>query len=639
MRNVLKKTLSFALIVAVLLSFAVSVSADNTDNSGGGLLLFSDSVNLNIVVDSDCSKTELYAANVLKDYFKKMTGREPSLMKGSYDRLSNYIAIGSAEFTGLSQPAENGYIIVSDANGVRIACAGNKGASRGAYRFLEKYCGCHWYAYDCVVVPEKAEITVPSDINISYSPFFEYGECDTTSSRNAEFNVANGGSGGCYCAIPDEMGGTVKYISNFCHTLSTQYCAASKYYEEHPEYFALRDSKRVPDQLCLTNPDVVEIVKKEVAATIASNYNPDGGLQIISLTQNDNYQFCECEKCKDLDDANGSHAGTMVTFANQVAETVKNYTNIAIDTFAYQYTRTVPTNVIPADNVIIRLCSIECCFGHPLNDPDCKDNVNFMSDLTGWGKICNRVYVWDYVNNYRDTTNIFGNFGVLQSNVQTFYENGVKGLYEEGNYYIGSSDAEFGELKTYLLTRLIDNPYCDIEAEMDGFLEAYYGSGWQNIKEFIQIITDAAVTDTQHLGIYQRGNISLPGMSNADVKKCDKLWENAKSSEMTDFQKAKLHRSEISWRIWKSFHKKSEFSRWQFFHKWIKANDDLYNDMKELGIVQMGEGDISRYLSDIEILHYLYTPEVWIKGCDERAIVKLNDIAVKLFNFFDSFCK
>ena len=37
-----------------------------------------------------------------------------------------------------------------------------------------------------------------------------------------------------------------------------------------------------------------------------------------------------------------------------------------MDTLAYRYTRQAPKTIKPADNVIIRLCSIECCFSHPL---------------------------------------------------------------------------------------------------------------------------------------------------------------------------------------------------------------------------------------------------------------------------------
>ena len=82
----------------------------------------------------------------------------------------------------------------------------------------------------------------------------------------------------------------------------------------------------------------------------------------------------------------------------------------------------------------------------------------------------------------------------------------VKGVYEEGNYYIADCDAEFGELRTYLLAQLLKDPYIDYEAEMYGYLEAVYGPGGKHIGEFIEIITDHAVTDRKHLGIYQKAD-------------------------------------------------------------------------------------------------------------------------------------
>lgn len=636
----MKKLMSVLLVASLLCMVPVGTMPAFANEEKPQLTLYSDSVRPEIFVEADCPETDTFAAAVISDYFNRMTGYKPNVTVGDYSGKTGYIAIGSPQFVSLDTPAVNGYIIKSDSKGVRIARAGNKGAARGAYRFLEKYCDCHWYAGDCIVVPNKDIISVPTDIDINYKPFFEYGECDTNSSRVPEFNVANGGSGGVYCAVPEVMGGTVSYISSFCHTLATQFCSADTYFKTHPEYFALHNGKRSSQQLCLTNPDTYNIVLNEVKSLLNSKYDPNAPLQIISLTQNDSGaegDYCECPACKALDDQNGSHAGSMINFVNKIAAEVKkmNYDNVAIDTFAYRYTRTCPTSIKPLDNVIVRLCSIECCFGHPICDKSCKQNVEFMSDLEKWGKICDRVYVWDYVNNYNQTTSIFANFGVLQSNVQTFYENGVKGVYEEGNYYIANCDSEFGELKTYLLTRLIDNPYCDLDAETDGFLKAYYGPGWENIKEFIGIITKHAATPLRHLGIYQNAEISLPGMSIFEIRKCNKLWQNAKEMGGTQLQQNRVKRSEISWRVWKAFNKKCEFSRLRFFYYWMKANDDLYNDMKNAGVIMLGEGGESRILSDIEVLHYIYVPGCWSKNYENRSICKYNDTAVKIFNYFD----
>ena len=74
-----------------------------------------------------------------------------------------------------------------------------------------------------------------------------------------------------------------------CHTLSTVFCAADKYYESHPEYFALHNGDRVPSQLCLTNDKVYDIVLEEVFDVLRSEkYDPNADLQIISLSQADN---------------------------------------------------------------------------------------------------------------------------------------------------------------------------------------------------------------------------------------------------------------------------------------------------------------------------------------------------------------
>lgn len=74
------------------------------------------------------------------------------------------------------------------------------------------------------------------------------------------------------------------------------------------------------------------------------------------------------------------------------------------------------------------------------------------------------------MNNFATTLGIFPNFNVLQPNLQIFAEHGVKGVYEEGNFYINACDTEFGELKSYLLSRLLRDPYCDAKQEKMDFI-------------------------------------------------------------------------------------------------------------------------------------------------------------------------
>ncbi len=627
----MKKGLCVFLILAVIIAaFPISVFAAQAEFDVKSSV---------IVIGADANKTDTYAANRLKYYLDKITGTNIPVVPDSSAVAQNEISVGNTNRTqaDLSTLDDGGYIITSTTDKVVISGAGNKGTINGVYAFLEKYCGCHWYETQVTVIPENADLSVPANINIKYEPFFEYTETDTASSRDAEFSLANGLNGGVYRTLTEEQGSAVSYLGTFCHTLSTFYCKSEKYFDTHPEYYALHDGKRVPNQLCLTNSAVIDIVTKEVLDVLKTSHNPNASIQIVSLTQHDNQDYCQCKNCAAIDNENGSQSGTMITFVNTIAQRVKaagSYENVVFDTFAYQYTRKAPTKVVPRSDVVVRLCSIECCFGHTLDNPDCKENAAFMKDLSDWGKICNRIYIWDYVNNYYETVCLFPNFNVLQRNVQIFYENNVKGVYEEGNYYISESDGEFGELRTYLLSKLMQNPYLDYSSEMNGYLEAVYGPGGKYIREFIDIISEHAVTKNKHLTIYQHAKDTLYNMKNSDIKQCDALWEKAKDAAQTEDQLNQLLRSELCWRYWKCANRKSEFSRWQFPYLWMNENQQLYNDFIKMGVKRLSEGN-NRYLSDCDLLYLFREPIKWTKLYDEPIWDFLNPLAVDLYEFLE----
>jgi hypothetical protein len=327
----------------------------------------------------------------------------------------------------------------------------------------------------------------------------------------------------------------------------------------------------------------------------------------------------------------------MLTFVNEIAARIKaagNYDNVAIDTFAYQYTRKAPTNVIPRDDVIIRLCSIECCFGHTLDNPTCKANAEFMQDLEEWSKICDRLYIWNYNLNCDESINIYANFGVLQRDVQVFYEHNVKGIYQQGVYYIDESDGEFAEMRTYLLSKLMQNPYLDYDEEMLGYLNGVYGPGGKYLKEFIDIVTDHAVTDSKHLYLEEDSRYSLPGMTNNDVKRCDELWELAISEAENEDQLNQILRSELCWRYWKCSNMCSEFSLLQHPYLWMKARKDLYNDFVKFGVTRMGERP-KHELSGNDLRLFTRRIYTWITLYDEPIWDAISPYAVAFYNLLE----
>ena len=275
----------------------------------------------------------------------------------------------------------------------------------------------------------------------------------------------------------------------------------------------------------------------------------------------------------------------MITFVNRIAHAVKEegYDNVVFDTLAYMHTRKAPSAVIPEDSVIIRLCTFECCFSHAIDDSGCPENIELMKDLEDWSGICNNMYIWDYTTNYAFTLGIFPDFHVLQKNLQCFYEHGIRGVYEEGNYYIHLCDTEFGDLRTYLISKLLEDPYCDYEAEMLDFCNYYYGKGGEYIKAVIDEIT---AKTKGHVTIYSSMTESF-SIEEEAAEKIDYLWDMANNAAKNSDAISSIERSKLSWRYVKAALGLREFSGTLEENK--PEREALYNDLISHDVAMISE--------------------------------------------------
>lgn len=474
-----------------------------------------------------------------------------------------------------------GYTIAAEGENPVIAGANAAQTMRGVYGFLRDVCGARMFTAGAVTYPAKLP-KIPADLSLSYTPPFEVTETDWFSPKHTDYALWNGLTGTVYRPLPAEAGG-VAYVTPMAHTMTKTFCAADTYFAAHPEYFALRHGKRTKTQLCLSNPDVLRVVTDEVLALLREKHDPASPLQILSLSQADNLGFCRCPACRKTDRKHGSHAGTVLAFVNAVARAVKEagYDNVVVETLAYQYSRTPPRGIRPEKNVAVRLCTIECCFSHPLADPACKPNAAFAVDLRGWAAICDRLYVWDYGANYGHFAGLFPNFHVLAPNMRFFAENGVKGVYAEGNYTLKAPDTAFGELRAYLLTCLFRDPFCDLAAERAAFLQAVYGNGGQAVGEFLDFVCDNA--KTRHLGIFQPMRRTLR-LTARDVTRCDAWWDEAEAQAGDNAET--VRRSRLCFRYWKMKNRRGEF-RNPFSAR--RRREALFQDLAAAGMTRLSE--------------------------------------------------
>lgn len=474
-----------------------------------------------IVVTRGATLSVLHAAEELRSFLGQISGAAFKIAFDDVKQTAREILIGgSSHLTALGVNIDiaalglEGFKLCTAGETLVIAGSDKRGCLYGVYTFLEDYLGCRFFTEDVTVIPKRSAVYLP-EINDTQIPALEYRESYFKDYWDGDFYArlkCNGNSG-----LLTEMHGYKMEYCHFVHSFNAL-VPPEKYFNEHPEYFSEVNGERIKDytQLCLTNPDVLEIAKKTVRQWIIDN--PDAA--IISVSQNDWHNFCTCENCRAIDDYEGSHAGTLINFVNKIAESIEEeFPHIAIDTLAYQYTRKPPLHVRPKKNVIVRLCSIECCFSHPLSECD----IDFKADLIGWSKVCGRLHIWDYVVNFAHTLSPFPNVRVLQPNIKFFIEHNVTGIFEEGN----NSDRESGEfnaLKQYILAKLLWNPDYDVNCGIAEFMNAYYGMAATEVLRYFELIHDQITPDI-HMHIYDPPRTAY--LSEAMLNKADKIFDRA----------------------------------------------------------------------------------------------------------------
>ena len=441
-----------------------------------------------IVIPDKAAPQETFAANDLAAILEQMTGKRLAVVAEGALKDQTPILVGRCETAlqklGVAVDFEKLGLegIAIETRGPALVLAGGKrGVLYAVYTFLEDSCGCRWFTPDCSTIPAEGTIEV-GDLKVRHVPPLEYRATDYPCSRPADWAVRNK-INGTQTDLDELRGGKVSY-SHFVHTFS-EIIDPAKEFARHPEYFSEVKGKRTGDnsQLCLTNPEVLEIAKKTVREWIAKAPQAT----IFSVSQNDCFNFCECKNCKALADQEGSQAGPLIAFVNAIADDIaKDHPDKTIDTLAYQWGRKPPKTIRPRPNVCVRLCSIECCFAHPLDV--CETNKTFVDDIKGWNKLCNRLYIWDYVIDYSHSIMPFPNLRVLKPNIRFFVANGVKGIYEEACYFTKGS--ELAELRTYMMAKALWNPDADTDKAMGEFLAAYYGPAAAPVRKYLDLINN-----------------------------------------------------------------------------------------------------------------------------------------------------
>uniref|UniRef100_UPI003217468C DUF4838 domain-containing protein n=1 Tax=uncultured Draconibacterium sp. TaxID=1573823 RepID=UPI003217468C len=413
-----------------------------------------------IVIDENPSETIKHAATELQNYLEKIASVTLSVT------TENKVSGNKKQITLFEDntlPSEHTISIKTDGDNLSISGGNAQSTLYAVYEFLESQLGCKWYSPDVEKIPQLKTVSLNLPLNYVYTPEI------TTRTMHSKLYYENTGFADKQKVTHEAF---PKYVPTArVHTFH-RFVPEQDFYKKHPEYYALRGTERRHTQLCLTNADVLQIVKDSVRAYF--NRYPDAS--VISVSSNDNTQYCECENCKKVDEEEGAHSGTMIRFVNEVA---REFPDKQISTLAYQYTRK-PCKTKPLDNVLITLCSIECDRSAPIEEK-CSD---FAEDLMGWKEFSNNIRIWDYTTQFTNFLAPFPNIHTLQPNIQFFRNNHAKWIFEQHSH----NPSELFELRSYLTAKLLWNPDLDADAIITEFVNGYYEEAGVYVKNYIDAI-------------------------------------------------------------------------------------------------------------------------------------------------------
>ncbi len=542
-----------------------------------------------IIISATANQTEEYAAQVLQENIKKATQATLDIKTDNTKEKKNEIIIGETkrgedDDVDFASLGEEGYTLKTVGYDLVIAANNKRGVIYGVYAYLEAL-GFRYYTAECENIPEESDVFVPEELDVTFVPELNYREISFNHimyDANAPFAVSKGINGTfqrASLATSSQYGGGNGYMQTYntaanrrdglVHTIGFwAYESLITYNDgQFADMFMIDENgERSAKQICFTSQTAVDFIAGKVNFSIEQNRANGTATKIISVSSNDNAEYCRCENCAAAEAQYGSF-GMVVNFVNQVADIVgRAYPDIMLEALRYgHYTTWEKDSVFARDNVSIRYVGQfgmedsnqgAAGTGSHLNGGNGDPTIfnKQLEELALMGEISKSVNVYLRVKQPTDLFVLEGDFYAYWHIINAISKHNVTGIYCEGEYW--SATAEFGEFRTYLLCKLMMNPSMSFEEykwHMSNFLTAYYGEAAPYLQGYIDYLCDNAIGYTNNYWNGQYGTNTLGskedgapfGLTKALLNTLNAFFDNAEKEVVGEYyirvRNARMH--------------------------------------------------------------------------------------------------
>lgn len=538
----MKKFLSILLAVLAAFLFACNKPSDvNPPDKGdnGKVIYKNDAIIENgksdykIVIDKDESDKVSFASQELQLFLEESTGVRLPIIDDEdveYSKDSKYISIGNTVLTsGVNVPVSDlnysGYAIKTVGKSVFIKGSSAHGSLQGVYAFLRKTLNYEFYAQDVYTIDKTSELKLPV-FDYKHNPAIAIPQAAYLSQETDSAYTRRLGMLSKYDIWMMAGGSSEGWTHNtFLWVNPDKYNNENDKENYHPEWFS-------PDlkELCFTrdggdnNDAMFQLILSEMKKLISES----GDQVMLSLTQNDELAWCHCSKCTTEKNKYNSNLAIIIKYANRLIREIDKWKveeninkEIKLGIFCYQETMDPPVvsdgnggwkpvleDVICEKNVLIEYAPLRMAMH---SDFDSSYNSGFSLILDQLSAISENIGMWWYGTYFHTFLLPLNNFESVANTVQYFVEHNVSWSFQEGQGYTGSSSYE--QLRLFILSKLYDDPYQNLDVLYDKFFENYYLDASTVMREQFE--------SWRLLSTYNRDYLNMSGDVGAENLKSD----------------------------------------------------------------------------------------------------------------------
>jgi hypothetical protein len=456
------------------------------------------------VVAEDSIASETYAAEEFQRFFKEATGVELPVSREAAGS-TNIFFIGPGDAlakSALGHTMKEKYgsdeirIVVSDGN-VAILGGRPRGTLYAVYTFLEDRLGVRFLTRDHIHVPDlrnpedlrRKQLLRPLDY--TYRPQLEcrliyYTDIMEQPEFSARLRV-NTTASGFLSKLEERAKKIGGFVDSNPYVLihSVRGWAEGIDPEKDPTVMAWWRDSRLLRQPCLSHPDVIDAVRRNVKAA-AEKATPDSVFRVVQ----EDAPRCECDRCRAVWAEHGDAASSVVILlVNQLARDLAEMgrPDIKIGTLAYAWSAAPPENLPVEPNVRIQFATYHGCLQHGYGTPDCPTNLKMYRDILTWKGLRDDLIFWHYSPNFADYLQPPVNFESIGPQLRAMHDAGMKGMFLQGP---GSGiNLPFADMMIYVAAHLLWNPDLESMRLVNEFVDLHYGSAAPQVLEFLALIS------------------------------------------------------------------------------------------------------------------------------------------------------